>query len=549
VLVKPHLLPAIAILAVASALPASAQTWDDYIAKYRATDDPAKQITCLEAAIGAWNREGDENGYLAWTKKTLSDSYYGQAMPLITRFMDAAAANAPATDPVSEKALELLDKAILTYPTPYAEYYRAECLVHSGEAQGAVEQLRTAIASFPDVFYNYSGCASALYLLGRWAEGVEVCATGSRRAAAALAGDPGNAELRGEIAAMCGKRAQGLFEAGDHPGAVAAAEEGYAALPVSDNWELAWYGFLAACMQAHVDFGAGSYDRALTGYRLALAFRGRNREAARASERDGGWQQWLDLVDKRRKMGVVAPAYVHRCLCLYVAKVRTDYVTSDGEHISVDTSLSASQRRYARVARDVGARLVEALSNGRYALEFVDVDVDAAITELSRQPWTDRELRYPVHESIEPFEAFAGALRGRIADVDTVVLFWNGAGIATAAGGGALQFPLDRSGTISPTRGWITFPLAYIWDGYTPDRDWEQMGFLHELFHVMQVMSSVSPPSYIAEIHEYEQANRARIPQWTGTGELDYYRWRFSTSLAAAGWANLNFKERYPMPR
>jgi len=101
------------------------------------------------------------------------------------------------------------------------------------------------------------------------------------------------------------------------------------------------------------------------------------------------------------------------------------------------------------------------------------------------QPWTDRELRYPVHESISPFDAFAGALRERIADVDTVVIFWNGAGIATAAGAGAFDFRLDAKGTMSPTRGWITFPLAFVWDGYTPDRDWEQTGFLHELFHVM----------------------------------------------------------------
>lgn len=62
-------------------------------------------------------------------------------------------------------------------------------------------------------------------------------------------------------------------------------------------------------------------------------------------------------------------------------------------------------------------------------------------------------------------------------------------------------------------------------------------------------MSCGSPANYISQIHEYEPANRARIPQWTGTGELDYYRWRYSTSLAASGWANLNFRERYPMPR
>ena len=209
-------------------------------------------------------------------------------------------------------------------------------------------------------------------------------ATGTKRAAAALAGDPGNEELRRDIAGLCGIRAQGLFEAGDNTGAVAAVQEGFATLPGPDNAELAWYRFLAACMGAHVDFGAGRWDQALAGYRRALAFREGNRQATEASERDGGWREWLDLVEKRCGMRVVAPAYVHRCLCLFIANVRADFVSGDGERIRVDNSLTASQREYARVAREVCARLVEALSDGHYSLEFVDVDLDAAITEFSR---------------------------------------------------------------------------------------------------------------------------------------------------------------------
>jgi len=116
-------IPVIVILAVTSVLPAAAATWEDYIAEYRATEDPAQQISYLEKAIGAWSEAGDEQGYLAWTRKSLSDLYYGQAMPLVTRFMDdAAASEASGADSVRDKALQLLDMAMRAYPTPYAEY-------------------------------------------------------------------------------------------------------------------------------------------------------------------------------------------------------------------------------------------------------------------------------------------------------------------------------------------------------------------------------------------------------------------------------------------
>lgn len=88
--------------------------------------------------------------------------------------------------------------------------------------------------------------------------------------------------------------------------------------------------------------------------------------------------------------------------------------------------MDAKHKSAAIAEQKIAQIIVEAYSNGNYTYEFDNIDLDAALTELSVSEWKgyNVEQRYPVIETITPFDPFANIIKKNINEYDTFLFLY-----------------------------------------------------------------------------------------------------------------------------
>jgi tetratricopeptide (TPR) repeat protein len=321
--------------------------------------------------------------------------------------------------------------------------------------------------------------------------------------------------------------------------AVALADRGFALRPNSDNFALNEGKAHSEIWLAHAAFADGRYEEAATHYR----------EAERVTERSTPHRDWLkefsprfhrELAEQRlavERQGI-KPEYVHRMHVFFLKKARFDFKDLNGKQVVASDEINADDREKAALFLQVLKRQLEAMSGGRFTIEYDITELDITVTEMSVTTWGGLESRAPILDALpdEAADAYCDAARG----VDTIWTFWPGRGSATTANGGALTYPCVPFQLNTSLRGYVSFPAN--WN--TLDAT---VGYLHEFFHNIEAMSGINPT------HGFQDQNRGRFSAWKGTGQMDYFRWHFKNTLPGnrpqpQTYANLNYLHRYPNP-
>ena len=244
----------------------------------------------------------------------------------------------------------------------------------------------------------------------------------------------------------------------------------------------------------------------------------------------------LAMVRERAALGEVRPEITLRVLAVTVARVEADFVDLSGNPVSVSNGPSDEETLSRRgTCQAYVARVVEAWSGGRMGIEFDTLEFPGAVTSFKLNPYGldptgGREMRTALLDGLTPPPDFGAIAR----DYDIVVLYWNGEGVSSGLHGYVRGFPDGHGGDLSAPRGVLDLPLDLV-AGYGGPRT-----MLHELFHVLESAAGIRP------LHGYLPSNRDAFPAWTGSTEMDYYRWHFAATFPAVGWRNLSFRSRYP---
>lgn len=268
----------------------------------------------------------------------------------------------------------------------------------------------------------------------------------------------------------------------------------------------------------HVSFGNADYDLAARFYRLSLRDPATGGQVRIRSLDDNPEYripatELLEVVENRRRLGQIVPEYTHRALVLFILDQDVE-IEQDGRRVRVHRVITERQKREAESRLRWLRQVVESLSEGRYSLSFVlaDDSTQYRYQAPTRPAWIgDRRIISPL-----------------INEFDTLIRCWPyGEGEGWA---GSAPIALAPYGGTARWRGWVSIHPEHshgVW--------------LHELFHIVEAMAGIRPA------HAFRDSLRVNFPGWTGSSQVDYYRWHFRNTLPPLGWANLNFRVRYPV--
>lgn len=335
---------------------------------------------------------------------------------------------------------------------------------------------------------------------------------------------------------------------------IAAALSGETPHPVSSanssgDMNSQYQQFLSNCLSANRAFINGQYETAIKLYTLCMNLRNQNSVLKKMTKRSGGWKLWLQLVKKRKNLGSITPEATHRIHVLLIKNMDLNFLDLSGARVKQKATLDLTMIPFIKQRHHLVKRMIETLSNGKMTLSFRYTMLNSTLKKVNISSFEEgsfqRELRYPIYDSIEPFNTFRETITHSLKETDTYILYWPGQGVATVAGGGSKSFPLIPYQLYTSAKGWISYPVDFKYTGYTPDKDWEALGLLHEFFHVLQTLTMKYSSYQIKHIHEWIPQKRHLIPEWNGRSEMEYYIWRFENTLSKIGYENLNNGFRY----
>ncbi|MBN2442342.1 MAG: hypothetical protein JXJ04_13390 [Spirochaetales bacterium] len=514
--------------------------WYDCITQYRASTDNNEKIIFLQEAIRKWKPEDTEE-YLSWNKKVLSDEYYFKAMDFYRMYYESKNMES------LEKALLFFSLALQVWEQPFILYYRGMMYLEKNDLIKALEDFIHGIDTAPHESYNYIGLVRVHFKKKNYDAPVPALEKGVlllEKKLISVQKEEERKKIIDDLMQLYGLQVKCQLELQNFNRVLEMSRKAYKLDAKSSCFDLCYYSFLAYCTLAKEAFGSMLYDKALELYREGLTIRGNNREVVNITEPDTGWDYYLNLIEQRKKLGAVKPTNIHKVLNIYIKNIDVSLIETNGKKLSVKNSIDMALKSQMDTDRNISVRLIELFSHGQWTIQSEDILFDGTVTEVSQDYYAllQRELRYPVLGKIEPRAEFRTLIQQNIDKFDTFVIYFSGKGIATAAGGGGMQFPLP-GGKLSRVKGWIAFPFDYVWEGdFLPYKVYHLNGWFHEFFHVIQSMTCMNSENCISQIHEYLDEYRSIIPRWKGKGELSYYEWRFSETLAKIGWNKLHFK-------
>lgn len=266
-----------------------------------------------------------------------------------------------------------------------------------------------------------------------------------------------------------------------------------------------WYDHYpkGSMLAADRAFSEGLYDDAVRLYREADA----GGPQGELRHDIGAW------VEKRKALGELTPEAVQQVCVVFVTERRIKGV--DGK-ITVKRDVTPEMKARWQL-HDFGLvqRLVETYSNGKWSMRFSIADAIAEQDSSDRLTYLERDL-------IDGGDHY-------FTDVDRCDTFAVGSTTASPGLGGLGSYPYLRGVFYGPVRGSIQFN-AENHDGGV---------LFHELFHTIEQIAPTGTPS-----HAFHPDKRHQVPAWKGTGEFDYYRWHYETTLPKLGWKNLAATQR-----
>lgn len=286
--------------------------------------------------------------------------------------------------------------------------------------------------------------------------------------------------------------------------------------------------------QGNAAFGAKKWQEALNYYGSVEQFLDKNPTLRNSFDHHFRGFNIMDTVQKRRALGEIKPEVTHRILVMF-SKVDAPF---PGGH--VQAGIPPDLKATAEASQEACARMVEVLSAGKVSLEFTRMELDATVTELSTSATLNNEsdsveVVQAVVESLIPYPA--EIFRQNLDRYDTFLWYWNDQALRTTQGGHATA--LGGTASISLVPGLLTGPERgrLIISASLLNRPGT---LLHELFHTFEKCYGISP------IHGFRPSIRNSFPEWTGTGEFDYYRHHFNRVAGTKGLAGFGFRERFP---
>jgi len=518
-------------------------SWLSCYNQYKKANNNYEKIHSLKKSIQLWKKTDGKNN-LDWSINTLAHIYYKKGMKLNKIYWKT-------------KNKKFLHQTIIPYrksikikSTPHCIYYLALAYSSLKKNKDAIKVFKEGIAKHPESLYLYSGITLIYTRKKEWSLANKFTTKGIRETINQINTSTSlkkNKSLNRSLANSYGSKVKFLYTMTFYNKALVSTKEAYNLNPDTDNYNLAAYGFKSAAMLGNKYLAYKDYDRALYYYNLAQAYGKKNKTAKKQTILSSGWSHWIELIKKRKRLGIIRPEFIHKVLTIHIKKINSDFISTKNKKIKVKSTLPNNYKETIKTNELVMTRIYEALSNGKYSITFKSVDIDAVIIKFSTNWWKygNRELRYPIHESIKPFAPMRKIILKNINEVDSIFIYWNGSRLATAAGGGGKSFPIIPYQLYSPIRGWISMPIGYKWYDYSPE--WgSSMGFIHEFFHVIQGMTCRYRNLCIGKSHEYLPHNKKNVIGWNGSTEMNYYIWRSNITLQKVGWKNLNYRLHYP---
>lgn len=225
----------------------------------------------------------------------------------------------------------------------------------------------------------------------------------------------------------------------------------------------------------------------------------------------------VETVRKRRDLGAIEPVATHRICVIWIREVVT--VQPGGERRR-RADVTEEQKGDWRIYFGLFRRIIEGFSEGGWSVAFSEVDA------------TD------THDADAPHQAgnaeYLGLGRYFFETADECDTYLRISNTFSPARGLARQYPYVSGVAYGPHRGMIRL---------NPDSH-GFMTLLHEFFHVLEWVS----PEIQTPAHAYRDSERHRVPEWTGEGEYDYYRWHFATTLRDTDWRTLDHTNRWAHP-
>ena len=319
--------------------------------------------------------------------------------------------------------------------------------------------------------------------------------------------------------------------------AIALAQRGFAIEPNTDNFALNDAKLYSEIWLAHAALAAGRYQESASRYKEA-------EQVIQRSKRHRDWLQEFsptlhrELAEQRlaiERQGI-KPQYIHRMQVFFIKKAQFDFRDLNGQRVVANDEITNDDKEKAILFLQVLKRQLEALSNGRFTIEYKITELNTTITKMKTSAWANLETRMPILDSLP--DQVADSYCQAAMSVDTIWTFWPGRGTATTANGGSLHYPCVPYQLSTPLRGYISYPAN--WN--TLDAT---VTCLHEFFHNIEEMAGIDPT------HGFEAQNRHNFKGWKGSGQMDYFRWHFQNTLPGNKpqpntYSNLNYLNRYP---
>lgn len=330
---------------------------------------------------------------------------------------------------------------------------------------------------------------------------------------------------------------------------LAAAEDAVRLAPEQQKARFAIKVSTAAWWLGQQELGATNWRQATTMFNRIADLGRQYPQIAKAWGADAlDIEAHLQLSRQMHELPQRQPDYTYRILLVFLNEVSIDQPGMHNNQLIGKSVLTDQHRNAAVLAFNSLRGYLEAMSRGKFSARFSTVEYPGTISALSLRQ--DDSTQPPV-EMHEPDTNYASSalwplLRNRYQEVDSIVYIWaGGSRLASAATGGARTHPLIPWTLASPLRGFIQIPGHMLLNRYAP------VLVMHEFFHTIEQMADIKPA------HGYKPKQRDQFPNWKGSGQLDYYRWHFDTTIPGQftakkefkperGWANLNFSTRYP---
>ena len=338
-------------------------------------------------------------------------------------------------------------------------------------------------------------------------------------------------------------------KAEDFPAMLTAAEEALRLAPEHQKAGFAIKVSTAAWWLAQQELGATNWHQATTLFNRIADLSRQYPQIAKAWGTDSlDIEAHLQLSRQMQELPHRQPDYTYRILLVFLNEVSIDQPGMHNNQLIGKAVLTDQQRNAAVRSFNSLRGYLEAMSRGRFSASFSTVEYPGTVSALRLRQDDSSQPPTEMHEPDTNYTSSAlwPLLRNRYQEVDSIVYIWGGGGrLASAATGGARLHPLIPWTLDSPLRGFIQIPGQMLLNRYAP------VLVMHEFFHTIEQMADIKPA------HGYKPKQRDQFPDWKGSGQLDYYRWHFDTTIPRQfttkkefkperGWANLNFSTRYP---